>query len=816
MKNILIRIGILAGIFVLAVGGFSYLTNKGNTDMTADIAGASVPRLMVAVSGYGMERINPLVGYKTEMNITTMRDSITPIGTDGKLSIIVEDSKSQDATLEYELYSLDGKKSLYKDKIKNVQNSIDINLGNKVERGQEKILKLIYSTGVGKQTIYYTRVIDATEYKVAECLNYVKNFHDSTFDKGKAKELMGAMEPNEQADNTTYQKTTINSNYEQLSWGELAPKPTGDIQWSIKEITGEYVAVQAVYQVNCTGATGENERYNVNEFFKVKSGKGKVYLLDYERIMNQIFCPEKPTLTEKGIPLGITSPKVTYQTNKDGTIVSFVQERELWNYNRAEDQISLVFSFARAENEDVRNLYDQHQVHIVDVDKKGNTIFGVSGYMNRGIHEGEVGISIYYFDIEKNVVEEKVFIPSNKSYMVTQEEIGKLVYFSNDQSMLYVMVTGSLYKINLKEDTKEVLVKNLAEGQYVASEDGHLLAYQNGNVLEQATEVTVLNLMKGEEKTVTVDPEENIRPLGFVMEDFIYGVAKQSDRGKTISGEDVTPMYKVEIRDKKNKVVKTYQVDQKYILDVFIEDHMITMNRVTKKEAVYVNETADYITNNTEKKKSNIFLESIEDEKKETQQRLSYENGIKDRTPKLLQPKQVIFENPTTISFDTSGGEVKYYVYGKGILMGIYDKAGYAVQKADEIGGVVVSSNQEYVWESGNRKLQYVIEDMTPFADVISKINAGTAIVDVLDQFSDGKALDFTGCTVEEMLYVINQGTPVVAMIDHSHAIILMGYGKSSVTYIEPDSGTRVTKSMPEIEDMLKASGGTLVGYLMP
>ena len=77
--------------------------------------------------------------------------------------------------------------------------------------------------------------------------------------------------------------------------------------------------------------------------------------------------------------------------NKDGTIVSFVEANELWNYNKDSDEVSLVFGFADAENTDVRNLVPDHKIKILKVDAKGNTTFLVSGYMNRGEHEGEVG-----------------------------------------------------------------------------------------------------------------------------------------------------------------------------------------------------------------------------------------------------------------------------------------------------------------------------------------------------------------------------------------------------------------------------------------
>ena len=53
--------------------------------------------------------------------------------------------------------------------------------------------------------------------------------------------------------------------------------------------------------------------------------------------------------------------------NKNGTVVSFVQAGELWNYNRDRDEVSLVFSFSDAENTDIRNMLMQYDIKILNV-----------------------------------------------------------------------------------------------------------------------------------------------------------------------------------------------------------------------------------------------------------------------------------------------------------------------------------------------------------------------------------------------------------------------------------------------------------------
>ena len=246
--------------------------------------------------------------------------------------------------------------------------------------------------------------------------------------------------------------------------------------------------------------------------------------------MTQNFDGTTKALGSKGILLGIAPVDLEYQINSEGTIVSFVQNNELWNYDKDADEMSLVFSFADAENVDIRNFYDRHEIDIVSVDQVGNTTFTVSGYMNRGTHEGETGVAVYYFDSEKNSVAEKAFVPSSKGYYVMKEELGKYVYYSNKSEMLYVMMDGTLYSVDMEEDTREVLVRGLENGQYTASQDGHLLAYQGiGGKVNESEKITVLNLQTGDSFEIDAENGEYLKPVGFIKDDFAYGALKSED-----------------------------------------------------------------------------------------------------------------------------------------------------------------------------------------------------------------------------------------------------------------------------------------------
>lgn len=809
-KNRLIEAGVLIIVFIIAVLGFSYYTNKGNDNMTADMGAATYPQVSFSYQGYAL---NMLSGYAKAMDIPAMRDTITPV-TNQRLEINVQAYGNKISSASYTIYTLDGEEKLKEEKVKNPGENITADLSDEGLMDEERVLEIALYTE-DKTIYFYTRIVNASDASVMECLDYIRNFHESALGKVEGAGVGAAIEPSEEGDNTSFLHVTIHSDYDHVSWGSLEPEVEKGERWNIKEINSNSISVQLEYRVRCKGEENETDVYAVKEFFRVRhiADAQKTYLLNYDRTMEQIFDATKQVLNEKGVLLGIAPKNISYMVNDDGSVVSFVVANELWNYNKDTDEVSQVFSFADAENSDVRNLVTKHEIKLLEMDETGNTIFAVCGYMNRGSHEGEVGIAVYYYDMEKNSVEEKVFISSDKSYENVINEMSRLVYYSASRNMLYIMVEGTLYEFDVEMEENTALVEALNEDQYVVSEDGHLVAYQENGDLNTATKVVVKNLESGKERTAECESDECIRPLGFVKNDFVYGVAKTADTGKTVSGEMTIPMYKVEIQNSKSEIVKTYQADGTYVLDAYLKDNMVTLNRAVKDGNTYTSTSQDYITNNTEKEKSNIYLESYATDLKETQVRLTFEDGISDKEPKVLRPKQIVMEDPVVVEFEDVTHADKYYVYGYGQLLDCCEKAGEAIRLADSYSGVAVDATQNYIWERGNRDLQYTIADKD---DVIQRIadrlKQKEAPVDIMKSLNDDRYLDLTGCATEELLYIINQGSPVIGMLNAENSVILIGYTDAVVIYVDPETGERSSVTYEEMDQMTQGSGNTYIG----
>ncbi len=833
MKEKVKRAGILTFVFLIAVIVFSFLTNQGNADMTADMGGATLPRIQIVSGEY---EINPLVGYVSEMNVGKMRSTITPVDFQSGITLRIEEGVLPIKALTYEVCSSDGKEILYKEKRKEIGEEPSLTFPGLELADREAILKLTLHTE--KQDIYYyTRICTKEGTDSDACLAFAERFHNMTFGKENTESIAAYLENGTEDDETeNLQKVTIHSDAEHLTWGELRPQIKGEVSRSIKGISGNYMTIVYDYEVECAGEQDETEVYQIREYLKVRYAEGTEYLLDYERTMEQELDASGNVLDNNGILLGIAKEELPYMANEAGTIVSFVQAGELWNYNQSQDALSLVFSFADSEGYDIRNLCKEHEIQIVSVNEQGDTTFKVIGYMNRGEHEGEVGTAIYFFDIEKNFVEEKAFIPDNISSEILLKEQEQLVYYNEQQEVLYAMKEGTLYKVDLEKGKKEALVENLEKDQYVSSKDGRLLAYQTVSSLENAEEVKVLDFVTGKERTVTCSSGEFIRPLGFISEDFVYGIGRKEDAGAFVTGEHVCPMYKLEIRDTDNEVVKTYQADQVYVTGVTVEEKMLILDRVVKNESVYTAVAKDYITSNEEVEKSNISVETYTSDEKERQVRIKYESGISDKKPKLLKPKQVLFENPVLIPFEEEGEAEVFYTYGKGKLLGIYASAADAIRQANENQGLVVSESQKYVWERGNRSLVYDIAgvDLSPYqegntlaaalnrlfayegktVDAAGEMAAGKRPIEILQEQFLGNVLDLHGCSPEELCYILGKGTPIIAMTDLNNAVLLIGYNDSMITYVKPDTGEKVSVPYEELEALTVASGNTYLGYL--
>lgn len=815
--------------------------NRGNTDMTAEMSPAGFPLVTFVYEGM---QFNTIHGYADQMEIPFLRETITPLMEGRNLSIRIDTYGTGIEKIAYEVRTMDASRLIEDTQIYNyVTNkdiiTADVTLKDLLEDHQEYSFCLLLQTVKGDEIRYYTRIIEADDYQVPEKLEYVYFFNDATFDKYTASnELPIYLESNSEGNNTTFHKVNIHSSLNQVTWGNLPVERVTEPVAMIRDIESDIANIEVQYLAVIT----DNEKdifYTVEEYYRIRQGEERFFLLDYERTMEQIFDLETATMANNKIMLGITGEDVQLAESSDGSRLAFVNAGSLYSYNITDNKISKVFGFLDDDITDLREAYQEHDIKIFHVDETGNVYFMVYGYMNRGIHEGEMGAAIYYYDSVLNTVEEEVFIPYTKSFEMLEQDILKLSYV-NSASAYFIYLDHAVYQIGLLDHTCKQLVTGLPLGAFAASGQQQIIAWASGADLNNATQIIICDLTTGNINNIEAEENTRIQPIGFFGEDFVYGVARKEDIVRDATGKMLYPMYQVLIRDVRGNILKQYEEPDIYVVDTQVGDDMITMVRMKRDESNrgWSYTTDDQILYNDTSSGGKNTIEVVTTENYEKIIQIVVRKEINLETLQVMEPKQVLFEGDRSVDLgeDTYSGR-EYYLYVKGDLAGTYAELPKAIEEAYQLNGVVVDDQGTYLYRKTGRVARNQIMAINPVkaeteggelavcldvmlalegytVDTAPLLRQGREPEEILEEKGVGMTvLDLNGCRLDVILYYVARDIPVLARMVDGSAVLVIGYNEYQIVVMNPQTGTTYKISMNEASRWFEENGNWFLAY---
>lgn len=706
MSKKVIKPIVLIVVFIAALITFCITTNKGNKDMTTKQADATLP-----VMSFNLDKIkiNTLHGYTTEMDPTKMRDCVIPISDDRKLSLSISTYGMAVDRISYKIRSMDGKRLVADDEISSFSNKdntiqADVSMPNVMDENTEYLLVFTITSGQDN-VYYYSRIMQTDGKAAAKVVEFAKKFHDETFIKDDKSFFTTYMETTT-GDRNTLAHVDLTSTVSQITWGSMAAAQYTNPVIALKEINDSYDVVTIDYVMSCVDGKGETEYYNVREYFRLRQTESRMYVLNYERTANQIFNSENSFISDSGsVMLGIRSSEAEYRANEAGSVICFVQEGDLYSYDINNGMIIKVFSFRDAEGIDERENWNHHDIKIVSVDEAGSIDFVVYGYMNRGTHEGEVGTGVYHYDGLAHTIDEEAFIPSKTSYEVLKAEMGKMLYF-NEKNEFYLMMDDSLYRINLGSMSVKKVVEGLSTGSYCASESNRYFAWVDSANQYSSNTIKVMDLKSGKTFEVKKGDDQYLRPLGFIGEDFIYGQANAADVVSDAAGNTTFPMNGLIILDTSDQSeLKTYTPSGGYVEKISVDGYTVTIDLIAQNNGVYAEIGQDTIMNREADSKQKIALDTSQSDTKLTVSAISIAGGKKPDKLKQLTAQMTINSHDTAVDLKFDDNTVHFYVYAKGDVIFASDNISDAIKQANDSMGVVIDSNQQYVWMRA-RKMQ--------------------------------------------------------------------------------------------------------------
>lgn len=839
MKKAIIK-GIVFGLtFFAALFIISKIMNQGNHDMTAEMAPADYPVIYMGMNGV---RYNELHGYAQAMDTAYMRDTITALDEERTTEFTIGTYGQSVREIAYEVRSVDGERLIENTVVTEYTESADtiyglITLKDLLERDTEYELILILSTEKNSNIRYYTRIIWPQDYHLAEKLDFAITFHEKSFDKEAVKDLAKYMETNSEGDNSTLHRVDIHCSLNQVSWGNLSVTRVSEPVFNVTELATQTASITAHYIVS-TGIGKDTRYFYVEEFYRLRYTPDRIYLLDYVRTMNSLLDEKDEIYVNDKIMLGVADENLEIAESEDGNVFAFEIQNRLYSYNVTTNKMAVIFGFYDANNRDARTLYNQHAIRILNIDEGGNVHFAVYGYMNRGRHEGEVGIQIYNYDSALNTIEEVLYIPYDKTFQILKEEMDQLLYLSRE-NYLYFVLENAVYEVDLTEKSCKRIIETMQDESIKMSDSNKMIVWQSSGSLYEAKELVMMDLSRRERLEIAAKEGEYIMPLGFMGEDLIYGLAREEDIVADQTGRTTFPMYAVYICDAKGEILKSYHQDSIYVSNCSMQNNQITLERLLKQEdGTYVETTQDYIMNSSETAEGKNTIKAVVTENYGKFIQIAVKKSIDAKSLQVLTPKEVLYEGGRTLYLAEENLPERYYVYGLEGIAGIYRNPAKAVMCAEEESGVVINGKGDYVWIRGNRvtknqimaideaqateeksSLAVCLDTMLKYEGIIRNseymLAAGETVYDILaDNLENTQVLDLKGCSLDAVLYYVNRDIPVLASLNDGSAVLIIGFNQYNVVLMNPEKGTIYKMGLNDSAEWFEKNGNSFITYI--
>ncbi|GAB6104438.1 hypothetical protein JCM17039_11920 [Blautia glucerasea] len=762
---------------------------------------------------FGGTLSNLMHGYREPMQADFVRECVTPLDTTRQLQLVIDPHESEVKSLAYEVRSSDGRKVIENRKINALEEAegylrTPIEISSGLLMNQEYSMQITLDTDTG-EAYYYTRVVSRSATKVSEYVAFAKEFARKCMDKTMADELSVYLEVAETGVRN-FNDVSISSSLSDISWGNLLPQMSREGIPVIKDINETTASIQLEYEITANNDEGKAEYYNVTDFFRMRYTESRIMLLDFQRSASQVFDPQLSVISDRGLLLGVGDKEVSYMTNEEAEVVAFVREGELWTYVPESGKFVDVFSFRKQENSDFRDASTEHGIKLLSVEKDGDVNFMVYGYMSRGNHEGYSGVGVYHYSNDQNMVEEKVFIPSTESYEFLNDDLGILSYV-NKENQLFLVLAKDLYQININESSYEILAEGINSDNFVVSDTNAHAAW----IVSQGENAGQIELMDFDsQKTRMIAPAESqeLRTLGFMNEDLIYGILQNGDIITDENGHSREGLTSFRIEDFKGNLKKEYHQDGFYIIDVTVGRTLMEFQLAAKTEKGYSVQKKDNIMNNGNTTAKLVSVEQTSSDRQGTMTRLTFEDSPESDKPLILHAKmRSVKEHVVKLQVETPEEEL-YYVYGKGGLDSTWTNPAAAVKRADALTGVVLNRAQQYVWERGNVKTQITLNT----EDIPDIIKSGSWDKKVLQEGmgDQGTIIDLTGCSLENILYEISAQRAVIVKTGENSSRVIVGYDEYNTWLLDPATGEVKPYGLNDSTALFQKAGNVFITYL--
>lgn len=776
-----VRIIVLSGIFFAALLFYfmhAYRSMDRNSRVYANMGESKLPYVYMLM---GEKKINPLHGYYQEMSGSVVRDSIATLPEDRKLLLFAALKKNSIEAAFYDIRSLDGSELIEKDSKAELEKTsegvkITLPIQNLIQEGKEYQLRLRLDMGENS-VYYYTRILLGKEKMAEEMLNLGESFTRKTFSKSEAKSLSTYLESEDTMDNSDLSHVNLHSSFQQITWGESGMSLDGDIEISLKELSGIMGLIQLRYATKAEDKEGNTRRFYNEDNFVMRYDSQRIYLMDFDRRTTEIFDTQNFRFQEKSLLLGVDSAEqMQSKCSGNKEYYAFSKGNALYRLN-SEGVLTRIFTYLTEENNRFRGDFLSHGIRLMDVKDNGDVDFLVYGYISRGRHEGYTGIVFYTYDNSDNTVVENFFLPLQENKEELEESLHSLAYYAGNK-MFYLYYGGTVYGIDTNSFEVLTLASTLKEGELSSSEDGQYLAYDEKNGESELSSTVVFKNLKLDRTRNISEENKLFSVIGFIENDLIIGVQDKA-LGTEWNPQGEIPVEEIRIIGPDQNEKLSYKKENLYFSNFSISENQLSFDEYSHSENGYSYAGKDSILSNKVEEEKTLKPEPINGGEMGKNYLLPYP-GKKIKKITVQNPEKFSIEKAGSIELnqEKTPEAGRFFAYSLGHYRGNYANMERAIGAVNENFGYILDGKQSFLWNRTDRP--GVIIGKTRENEVTDFIAEIPELRNSLD-FKNGKILNLYGVSLNSALYYTAKGYPLMIRIEGNWELIT-GYNGSQIT----------------------------------
>jgi len=757
------------------------------------------PALPVVWAETLSRRMDVLRAYKNPTDADIAYDSLIILPEDRKLPLSVESGAVTVTGIRYEIRSTDLKDLIERTEItdwetqdKNVK--VVLPIQNLVQPGTEYRLDLTVKTAEAGELHYYARILLDAAGRAGDFVALAEDFSNRNFDYDSAKENAVFLESGDGGDNTSLGHVDLKSSFNQLTYGGLKLTITGEADFRLLEYNGNTAIVSRSFLASRDSEDQSQMQFEIEENFVMRKGPERIYLMDYTRTMHEIFLGDQSGFSGNKMYLGISEDgSVQAESSKGKRWKAVVSSGDLWLLDGARSLYTRIFSFRSGVDSGIRAGYRKHRLKILSLSDKGDIDFVLAGYMNRGEHEGEVGISLMHYDSAKSAVTEQAFIPSTESFEELWADMETLSAESGG-SMFYFKLGNAVYGLDLQSKEYIVLCADAAQSNLQVSASQEELAWQDTANRFGASTLVQMQVANRSRTNINAGTGQLLRPLGYLGHDLTVGLAEE---GNTWDLNGITrelPLSALEITDNYAKTPDPTRYEENGVLlsDINVTGSRVHLEKLSKTgdHSFRVIGSDTIVSNSLEEVAPRVLTENSAE--KEKVYYTATPRGFQDRRARAAASDAVSFDSAPRMQVDKQSNDgARYEAYGQGKYLGRFQTAGEAINAAYESRGYVRADGSMLYCRAGTASARN-IKNPEQSKDAL------------LSARQNGTALDLYGTDLRAALYFVANGMPLLAYSDGGAPLILYGYDRATVSLYRIDDGTYFKLTMEEAERMFE------------